>query len=182
MLNLDDKISLEILNRTDIFENVHPNYVTSVGFIVNFIILYYLVIYDKKPDNNILLSLLFVRWITDCLDGNIARKYKKTSEFGNKFDGISDLVFNAIMIYYFCLKINNRNFSIILMSLMAMYIFYIIFHKKIFETHENIKNGSNIFDKISAFIINNSFMLYAGLFFAIKNIDEIKTFIKKIEI
>lgn len=172
-MNLDDKISLWILNNTDVFENIHPNYITGIGLITNFIIFHHLIVGEQNDLT--LIFLLFLRWIVDCLDGNVARKYKKTSKFGNIFDGTSDMILNAILIHFFCSKINNNNFTQIIISLVVIYAFYIIYCKKFFVTHKNIKNGNNWFDKINAFAINNSFILYIAIFFCIKNINKIKS-------
>lgn len=176
---MDNKIINFILDNTDIFKNIHPNYVTSFGIIINFVLLYLCI--DKKKINITMIGiLLLLRWFVDCLDGNIARKYDKKSDFGNKLDGISDMMLQIFFIFYLCRNIKDKVFTIVLVSLYVLYFYKIIIHDKFFETHENIKNeNGNILQKTTSFIVNNSFIVYILAFFIIKNIDDIKFFYDK---
>lgn len=179
-LTIDDYISKALLDQTDIFENIHPNYITGFGFILNFIILYYLCFHNNKINDVILIGLLFSRWFADCLDGNVARKYGKTSKFGNIFDSVSDIILEIIIIFYFCKNINNSNFTTIIITISVIRALYFIFYKNIFVSHDELKNGKNIFDKIIAFFTNNLFLIYILYYIGIKNIEDIKDYINKI--
>ena len=43
MIKSDKIISKFILDRTDFFKNIHPNYITTCSFILNLILLYFLI-------------------------------------------------------------------------------------------------------------------------------------------
>lgn len=175
-LKIDNYISRQILDQTDIFENIHPNYITGFGFILNFIILYYLCFHNNKIDDVILIGLLFSRWLADCLDGNVARKYNKTSKFGNIFDSVSDMILEIIIIFYFCKNINNTNFTTIIILICVFHSLHLLFYK-----NKVISQKKNIFGDLSTFLfINNSFLIYISLYIGIKNIENIKNYVNKI--
>lgn len=171
MINFDNDFSQMILNNTSIFKHVHPNYVTAFGIILNFILSYYLFI-DKKNHNLYLFaSILFFRWLADCLDGNIARKYKKTSKIGNILDSLSDIMLSTIMYFYVCMNIENITIVVSITILCVLYAYYSIFENKIFESHEKLKQTGGIINNTQSFLINNTFILFIIFFMLIKNIN-----------
>jgi hypothetical protein len=182
-IKIDDIITKKILDMTDIFENIHPNHVTGFGFLLNFIILYNLSFTDtKKPNMNIIAILFALRWIADCLDGNIARKYDKKSKFGNIFDTVSDNVLLAFFIYYLCSQFEDKSIIITIVVLSSLYFIYNICYNKIFICHEKLKNGDGMIDSVHSFFINNSFLIFIAFFCIIKNIDKVKIYIENIKI
>jgi phosphatidylglycerophosphate synthase len=156
----DDKIVNAILNNTNIFENIEPNHITLFGIAINFIIFYYLFFKKINPNLNLLIGLALIRWFVDCLDGNVARKYKKTSELGNTLDTISDIIIQIIFILFICYNIENYKIRIIIFSIFLMYIYTIICNYSIFDNHDNVKNGKSIMDSLCAFFVNNSILSY----------------------
>lgn len=166
-LKSDDYISTKILDSTDIFEDIHPNEVTIVGAILNVFIFLNLknIIDGNKPDMSSLAILLASRWLADCLDGNIARKYKKTSKLGNTLDTLSDMMLWAIIWYFIFTQLGiNMIYYIIIM---IVFLIINIFKYNIFEDHNTIKNGNGVFDEIYSWGINNSWASFIACYYAV---------------
>lgn len=73
-----------------------PNSLTFLRVILTFIVMY-LIFLDS--DIILIVAVFAVAAITDFLDGQIARRFNKTTEFGRKFDMIADrfLMFGTIL-------------------------------------------------------------------------------------
>jgi hypothetical protein len=154
MIKLDDTISGCILENTNVFQDVHPNCITVFGIALNLVILYYL-FFDNKEENLCILGfVLFLRWLADCLDGNIARKYKKTSKIGNILD--------------LSTQIKNKMISLVIIVLCAIDIYQNIYQNNIFDNHDKIKKEGDLIENTKSFLINNSYILFIAAFFAIK--------------
>ena len=98
-IRLDDKLTAYILDHFSLFKFISPNLITISGLIMNFLILYYIIM------GNIIVSsvLLILRYLADCLDGGVARKYNKKSKIGGVLDTWSDTILIYISpIYYQC--------------------------------------------------------------------------------
>jgi len=74
--------------------NMTPNGITTIGNISGILSIYHF----TKKNYKISSILYFVRYFFDCLDGNYARKYNMTSNFGDLYDHISDIIFNIIIV------------------------------------------------------------------------------------
>lgn len=133
-------------------KNIHPNIITFFGILLNILIYYFLKLAFLKT----LFFVLFLRHLIDCLDGAVARKYKKVSKFGGYLDTISDhmlifivslFVFEVFSFGYYIL------ISIILVLINLAYLFII----RSLSDHQNIKaKGKNFYN----FLVNNSWILY----------------------
>ncbi len=158
-INIDDKIATLIVDNVTFLKYISPNVITSISLILNFIILYIL----HNPHGNILLgSVLTVRWLTDLLDGAVARKYNKVSVLGGILDTLGDIIFMLIFAYY-----------VISVTNIPMYIFYVftalvigyIINENTIHDHNGLKHyNGGITQKIIAFFVNNSYFVYMGLF------------------
>ena len=167
-LTLDDDISKWLLNQTNIFKNIHPNIITGFGFILN----YYIYKELQKPfmDKQRLISILFLRWLADCLDGNVARKYNKTSKLGNKLDTLSDLIFGLIIFNYVYKHTRNQLYKYILIILLIVLLKYSFIDNNLLDNHTEIKSKNNtLFQKINTFRINNSFVIFIFFYFYINS-------------
>ena len=73
--------------------NLSPNMITSIGNIFTLISFYFII--KKQP----ILAIIFVLlgYISDCLDGYVARKYNMVTKFGDYYDHISDLLKHTII-------------------------------------------------------------------------------------
>ncbi len=102
------------------------------------------------------------RYLSDILDGKVARKYNKVSELGNYLDSLSDIMM-CFIIYSFIIKIytNTSNKLIILSYIFILFIFQYTFN--IFNTHSLIKNNinNNIFTTIISVITNNTIIMFS---------------------
>jgi phosphatidylserine synthase len=160
-INIDDGIAKYILDNTNIFENIHPNYLTIFGLILNFGILY---IFLNPTEDNIkniviIFTLLLLRWLADILDGNVARKYKKSSKIGGTLDTISDQMLIIFCIYYIVNVFNFSNWWIVIYCILST---LNIIRTNSLSDHSLLKNNDEPF--ISIFLINNTWLSYLLLF------------------
>lgn len=167
-IKIDDFIANTIVDNIDIFKNIDPNWITMSGMMLNFGILYNLVYDDNKINLGI---ILFLRWLADCLDGAVARKYKKTSKLGLKLDTLSDMMFYIIILYWLWVKIDNKIFCLIISVIWILLIYNTIFTEKLFDTHNNIKQGGTPYKSLIAFLVNNSYLVFIFIFYLNNNID-----------
>lgn len=70
-------------------ENIYniPNSLTLLRVIITFILIY-LIFADARIE--FIIALFIVGMLTDCADGQIARRFNMKTEFGRKFDPIAD--------------------------------------------------------------------------------------------
>lgn len=82
---------------SNFFKNLHPNYITLSSIIPSIISLYYF------KNKEYLLGFIFfnIKCIIDALDGFHARKWNKTSNFGDLLDHGIDLLYFFGLIYVF---------------------------------------------------------------------------------
>jgi phosphatidylglycerophosphate synthase len=173
MINGDNDFSKLIINNTNIFENIHPNCITLFGVGLNVAIFYYLFLVENTEENlPIIGGLMFFRWLADCLDGNVARKYKKTSKLGNILDSASDIMLAFIFYLYACTKLKNNTIIIVLTTLCALYAYHAINESKVFESHDKLKQEGGTLSSIQAFMVNNTYVIFILEFLAIKYLME----------
>jgi len=89
--------------------NWTPNHITMLRLLLSIIAIILIV------NNNFMggALLFFVSYFFDCLDGNMARKYKMYSKFGDIFDHIVDLFVNITVIVLVLLKIRNDRIRVL---------------------------------------------------------------------
>ena len=160
-IKIDDYLTNKILENIYIFKNIHPNIITISGLIINYYIYYLL---DTLKSNKYLLGFCIIyRWLIDCLDGAIARKYNKSSKLGHHLDTLSDIIISFIAFYSIQKHIFNWSFNtclIIYVITVFIFIYNNIFD--IINTHDNLKNikKKNMINYSVSFLINNSIILY----------------------
>ena len=117
IISIDSLITYPIVEKSVfIFENIHPIWITLVGFLFK----YLSILYITTPLNYtyLMVCLLIERYI-DCLDGEVARTFKKCTYIGHYLDKISDVIFRMFMIIR-CLGIVYYNpitiYTMILLS------------------------------------------------------------------
>jgi phosphatidylglycerophosphate synthase len=149
-LNIDQHFTNSLIGTFDlVFKHVHPTLLTFLGLFTDFIILYF-----AKQDNLFLLPIfLFARYSFDCLDGAVARKYGKVSNFGGLMDTIAD----STLIYILSFLITDNLYISTTITLLNL--FY-LFHTKSLIHHYNIKKEGNFFHNIYRFGVNNNILLY----------------------
>jgi phosphatidylglycerophosphate synthase len=167
-MRIDDEISKFIVSNTDIFQNVSPNIITGIGLICNYFI--FTNIYNNKYYNAVINPYIFalilsVRWLSDCLDGEVARKYKKTSKIGHYLDTASDMIFIAIIFYYFMIKYNLNYKNVILLYLLFIFVLFYLYD--MVDTHDKLKDdkdGYDIFGQIIQFSTNNTLFIFTAFY------------------
>jgi len=171
-LKIDDTIVKYLMNN-DFFNNVHPNVITSVGIICNILIIPYIYQINTKQINYEILAILFtVRWLADCLDGAIARKYNKKSKLGNQLDTLSDWMFQFIMFCALIMIFDLPSWTIIIFFALI----YVEINKlDILNTHDNLKKDQdNVFNKMVKFTTDNSILLFIIMFIIIWSFNKTK--------
>jgi len=168
-LELDVVISEYLVDNFELlFTHIHPNVITMLGIVLNYFINIFLNIKDKnKITTKQFYVFMFLRWIFDCLDGALARKFNKTSKLGHYLDTISDSLLGFIFGYYIQKKIFNFSFNF---TLFIYLIFLLTFNyfTSFLTTHGNIKNkqkSNNIIYKLIGLIVNNNYLYFLLIIF-----------------
>lgn len=159
-LKLDDAYTEFILNRVYFFKYINPNLITIIGLLTDFFIFYFLI--NKSL---IFLGLsLFIRYSADCLDGAVARKYKKVSDLGGILDTLADNTLIFIVSYGIILLLGSNSF--ILPILIVFLNLYYLYNKKALIHHANVKKEKvgDLFHNIYGYFVNNNFILYILIF------------------
>lgn len=161
-LKLDDKLTSIILDRFSLFKYLSPNLLTISGLILNFVIFNFMI----EGDFYLTSMLLVIRYLLDCLDGGVARRYNKKSVIGGALDTWSD----TILIY-----ISLQGLSILYSipygheaaAFAACFNMYIMSLSNSLVDHAGMKSGENSFSMLYAFLVNNSFILFLLLIVSI---------------
>ena len=102
--------------------NISPNMITTIGVFSSLLGAYFL--YTKK----IYLFIFFYlfAYFCDCLDGYIARKYKKETIFGDYYDHITDVIQMILIIFILVYKYNILKYKSITIVTLILIIIYAI--------------------------------------------------------
>jgi len=132
-----------------ILKHIHPTFLTFLGLLTDFIILHF-----ARQNNFVILPIfLFARYSFDCLDGAVARKYNKVSNFG----GIMDTVADSTLIFILSYLISQ---SLYIAGGITLFNLSYLTYTKSLVHHYNIKKEGNLFHNIYRFGVNNNFLLY----------------------
>jgi CDP-diacylglycerol--glycerol-3-phosphate 3-phosphatidyltransferase len=154
-VKLDDKLTAYILGHFSFFKFISPNLITISGLLMNFLILYY-IIYGDFLFTTILLIL---RYLADCLDGGVARKYNKKSKIGGALDTWSDTILIYILIYGL-FYIYKLPFGPELAAFASCGNMFIMSLTNSLVDHAGMKSGNNMFTLVYSFFVNNSIISY----------------------
>lgn len=163
MLKIDDNFICNFSKDSIIFKYIHPNYISCLSILLNIIIT---ILVLKRENIFIVLYCIFLRWLTDCLDGNIARKYNKTSKLGGKLDTVGDISFFYLLFPFVVIYLKTKNIYLsILISTICLLIgvtHFIITDSE--ENHNNLKiKSKNKFKTFIAFCANNSCIVFLSI-------------------
>lgn len=154
-VRLDDKLTALLIDNIGFFRFIHPNVITITGIFLNFYVFYLII------NNSMIMAsaLLVVRYLTDCLDGGVARKYNKKSKIGGALDTWSDtiLLYIAIAAIF---RINSIPFGSEVAAFFAAGNLYIMSLTESLIDHVGMKTGTSVISNIYAFFVNNSFILF----------------------
>ena len=95
--SFDSLITYPFVKKTvPYFTTVHPNWITLVCIYIKYVSIVAL----SELQLDLLAAYMILERYLDCLDGEVARTYHKTSQIGNYLDKYSDLVYRIYMILY----------------------------------------------------------------------------------
>ena len=156
-LHIDDVIAKYFVDNFGLFEYVHPNVITALGILCNYLIYKEIM---KPNKNKLLLFVLFnLRTLTDILDGAVARKYKKSSKLGHVLDTLSDFINMWVLTNYLFKRFKLRKYH------GAFFVAIVLFSEikyEMFQTHEHFKKSEGW----DSFYVNNTF-IFNNLFYFI---------------
>ena len=109
----------KILSQFPIFT---PNVFTTLSLIISIVGTYY--VYNKSYKLGAI--LIFIGYFFDCLDGNFARAYNMVTDFGDKYDHISDIVKFILLLLVFIFAKLKKNTKILLVIVNLLFIFSFI--------------------------------------------------------
>ena len=151
----DDWLTGIVLSRWGFFQHVHPNAITITGMVLNFCIFYAMT--HERLGGTIL--MLGARYLADCLDGGVARKYDKQSKMGGVLDSASD----AILIYVSTLGIfhlYNLPYGSASAALVSCLNLFMMSLSGSLVDHAGMKVGGSYLEILYAFLVNNSYILF----------------------
>lgn len=161
---LDDAIAKQIVDNMPFFKHIHPNVISAISIIFNIIILAILINNNLNP--LYLVGSFTARWLTDLLDGAVARKYKKVSKIGGLLDTIGDVTIILIFMWY-VLKATGVHMMVFYIFLIVVLLYVV--HAEAYHDHAGLKhyNGNHL-QKIIAFFVNNSYLIYIAMYLFIR--------------
>ena len=165
-IKVDDMITEKIVENVGFLRHINANVLTVSGILMNIYI--YKLLGSNNPNTLLVFCCIVYRWLVDCLDGEIARKYNKTSKIGHLLDTISDVKMLCIAAYFIQSKVFNITFYIFL-CIYSVFIWIINDKYNIIESHNNLKNTDSI-DIVNVsviFLVNNTYIGYVLLFISI---------------
>lgn len=165
MMNLDKKYTDYVLSKTDLFKYVHPNILSVLGLITDFLLLYFMTIGAVA-----LIGVgLFIRYSCDCLDGAVARKYKKVSDLGGALDTLADNTLIFVLLYGILMALGiGIMYAIVIPGIIVLANLIYMYSKNAILHHQHLKNSqSTLFDRIYLFGINNNCLVYLFAFIII---------------
>ena len=158
--DLDGKITRYILDNFSLLSRVHPNVITLSGVIANLVIVFLLTA-------NIFwafLIVLFYRYLADCVDGGVARRYNKKSKLGGALDTLSDNMLIYIMCWAILYKLDSDK-ALIISFIPMMLNLIIMFKLNSIVEHDAMKVGNNFPMMLYSAVVNNS--IFSFIAFAI---------------
>jgi len=165
-IKVDDMITEKIVENVGFLRHINPNVLTVSGILMNIYI--YKLLGNNNPNALLVFCCIVYRWLVDCLDGAIARKYNKTSKIGHLLDTMSDVMMLYITAYFIQSKVFNIPFYIFL-GIYSVFIWMLNDKYNIIESHNNLKNTDSI-DIVNVsiiFLVNNTYIGYGLLFISI---------------
>lgn len=120
---------------------VTPNMLTFASFASGLLCVWFL--YDGKFLSAVL--CLFISYLFDCMDGNMARKYDMVSDFGDWFDHITDIVvFLLIFIVITFNRFISLNLRFTFMATITVLSFMMLVHMGCQELAYDKKNNDSL--------------------------------------
>lgn len=141
--NIFIEISDKYLSKKFNEKNISPNTVTLISLFLG-ILACVCFVYEKYIATVFFLQLSY---LFDCVDGNLARKYNKATDFGDYLDHLCDFFKFFLFACVFMYSKNNINFKC---KFLAVYLFIILFF--IMSIHYGCQEELSIYKQ------NNNFL------------------------
>jgi cardiolipin synthase (CMP-forming) len=138
-----------------------PNLISSFRLLLGIPFFYYLSNINEPSSRSIVIVLIFVAFISDLLDGFVARKTNSVSELGKIIDPLADktLIVLIITFLYINKEISSIYLLVVILRDVLIFVGGIILSKKIGKVlPSNILGKITVFS-IGIFIIINFFQL-----------------------
>lgn len=161
-MNSDLHVENFFMNNVKFFEHVNPNTISACSIGLN--ILIYKELSTHYINYKYLVILFILRWLTDVLDGSIARKYNKKSKLGGTLDTIADYMLFVIIFNFFAIK---YNLSITYYVIFIMMLVFNLYYNESVHDHDSYKIPKKDSLNIMPFFVNNSLISYVIIFIAI---------------
>lgn len=159
--------------------NFTPNMITTLSLLLSVYGIYMIYIGSYRVGA----ILYFIGYLFDCMDGNYARKYNMTSEFGDYYDHISDMTkifLLALCIYLIKIKSKTKIFFFLFTTIM----FLLTLSHLGCQEHIKNKNDKSVLELFKVLCKNSNYiyitkyfgcgttqLLIASFIFNIKFID-----------
>ena len=146
-----------------LFKYIHPNFITLSGLLLNFLIF---ILYFLNYNKIFVSILIFLRILSDNLDGMVARRYKKVSKIGGLLDTFSDTILSIMVVYcivFYFIPFYAIYFSLLFGLIMIFYLFYydaLSLHSNFLEN-----NNTGIINKIPILLGYNTYLISIILIF-----------------
>ncbi len=159
----DDRLANTLVANTPIFAHIHPNVFSCTSIILDFVILYLLHSGRGLIPQYILLATIFAaRYLTDILDGAIARAYSKVSVLGGLLDTVGDALLILILFWYVCAVFGLP--SIYVCYATVAMIAFIIYEGAVHDHAAYKVYGRDYVRDIIAWGINNTVWLFTAAY------------------
>ena len=160
---IDDTIANTLVEHTPIFAHIHPNVFSCMSLALNICLIYILKNCSGSSTHALALAgILSARYLTDILDGAIARTYSKVSVLGGLLDTAGDAMLILILVWYVCVLLQLPHSCVwIAGAAMVAYMYY----EGTAHDHAAYKvYGRSYVHDIIAWGINNTIFLFAAVY------------------
>ncbi len=127
------------------------NFLTSIRIVLAFVLLFFM----QEQYQTVFLTLYSIAWITDGLDGRVARALKAESDFGSKLDDIGDTLLGIVMGITIFVWIGIKLFEFLpyAIPLIIVRVFNVFYTKKKYGKPYVIHTYGNKFTSFIAFLL-----------------------------
>lgn len=112
---------------------------------------------------SIFITLIMIRYLTDILDGAVARRYNKGTVVGGYLDSLCDIMLISVFAVYYVSYITSNIFVLLCVSYTTIISLIVYFYiKNSLYDHVGLKvNPTNDLEKVIQWFVNNTLFIYA---------------------
>ena len=151
--HIDNILYVPIEYLSDYMKDVHPNILTTIAVLCDIFAFYSCYICKFALS----VVLFFFGYFFDCMDGYVARKFKKVSKFGDYYDHVTDTlkVIGMLVVFY----ILNPTYFYKLLPLLFTMVILVVIHLDLQEITYNKRKESDtlgVLSLVARFIHGNN--------------------------